>query len=309
MIAEQAILCGSSGSLVGIVSEPATRESGADHLPAVLLLNSGIIHRVGPNRLYVTLCRLLSGRGWTSLRFDLSGLGDSATRGDKLRFEESSVQETREAMDYLAETRGYDRFVLAGICTGAVVSYYTALADPRVVGALLINAQGLLDASDQAARSYIAKQKAARHYVGNSIYSYKSWLRLFSGRVDYRELFSVLRSKLTRERIEKVSKSPEAEKVQRGFRALVDRGMELFLLYSEGDPGVDELDVVLGDDQDAFRTRVNVTFRVVERSDHMFTALAKQEEFLRLTGDWLQSLSARVAVKAVNEPTVDAGMR
>ena len=296
-MAEEAVLFGASRSLVGIVSEPVSGERRADRPPAVILLNSGLIHRVGPNRLYVRLSRLLAAQGIPSLRFDLSGIGDSATRTDKVPFKESSVQETRDAMDYLATTRGCDRFVLAGICTGAVVSYHTALADPRVVGVLMINAQGLLDTSDQETRAYLAHQRAGRHYVGSAIYNYRSWLRLLSGRVDYRELLGVVRSKLVRQRIGKLGRLPEAETVQKGLRALADRGTELSLLYSEGDPGIDELNIALGEERDSFRALRNVTLRIVDNADHMFTALTKQHEFLRLTGDWLQSFGTRVATR------------
>lgn len=297
MTAEEAVLFGRSRSLVGIISQPVSGKPRADRPPAVILLNSGIIHRVGPNRLYVRLCRLLAAQGTLSLRFDLSGIGDSATRMDKVPFEESSVQETRDAMDYLAEAHGCDRFLLAGICTGAVVSYHTALADPRVLGALMINAQGLLDTSDQETRTYIATRKAERHYAGNAIYNYRSWLRLLSGRIDYRELLAVLRSKLVRQRIDSLGRTAEAEKVQRGFWALADRGTKLLLLYSEGDPGIDELNIALGEEREAFIARRNVTFRIVDNTDHMFTALAKQQEFLRLTGDWLQTFGTRAATQ------------
>lgn len=289
---EEAVLFGASSSLVGVVSEPTSLASRADRSPAVILLNSGIIHRVGPNRLYVRLARLLAAQGISSLRFDLSGIGDSPTRTDKVPFEESSVQETRDAMDYLAETRGYNRFLLAGICTGAVASYHTALADPRVLGALMINAQGLLDLSDEETRAYLANRKAGQHYVGRAIYSYRSWVRLVSGRADYLELFRVIRSKIFRPRVESLGRAPYAVKVQQGLKALVDRGTQMFLLYSGGDPGIDELNIVLGDGRDAFCAQRNVTMRIVDNADHMFTAIGKQQEFLQLAGDWLQSFGS-----------------
>src|SRR5437867_9087769 len=136
---EAAILFGASKSLVGVVTDPP---EGGTSRPAVILLNSGIIHRVGPNRLYVTLARRLAQAGFVTLRFDLSGIGDSVIRRDNVPFERSSVLETQEAMEYLATTRGTGRFLLAGICTGAVVAYHTARADQRVAGAASVTGQG-----------------------------------------------------------------------------------------------------------------------------------------------------------------------
>jgi len=107
---EEAIHFGASKSLVGIVTDPA-EDGGAR--PAVILLNSGIFHRVGPNRLYVTLARRLALAGFVTLRFDLSGIGDSVIRRDNVPFERSSVLETQEAMAYLAASRGVNHFLLA----------------------------------------------------------------------------------------------------------------------------------------------------------------------------------------------------
>lgn len=87
------------------------------------------------------LARALADAGVPSLRFDLSGLGDSDVRKDALSFEESAVAETKEAMDYLTRLRGWTRFQLAGLCSGADVAHMTAVVDPRVVGMGSIDAR------------------------------------------------------------------------------------------------------------------------------------------------------------------------
>src|SRR5438045_1954876 len=94
---EEAVLFGEFRSLVGIVTEPTTQHP---HLArqAVILLNPGIVHRVGPGRIYVKIARALAKMGFVILRFDLSGIGDSAVRHDNLRFEKSAGRETHEAM-------------------------------------------------------------------------------------------------------------------------------------------------------------------------------------------------------------------
>ena len=56
---EQAHLFGTSESLVGISCEPEQQAYLAEQ-PAVIILNSGILHRMGPNRLYVTLARTIA---------------------------------------------------------------------------------------------------------------------------------------------------------------------------------------------------------------------------------------------------------
>ena len=70
---EEVTRFGSNGSLVGILSRPMRSNR---NLPAILLLNAGLVHRVGPNRIYVRLARHFAALGFSVLRFDFSGIGD-----------------------------------------------------------------------------------------------------------------------------------------------------------------------------------------------------------------------------------------
>jgi len=291
---EDAILFGAAKSLVGVVSDPA---DGGSSRPAVILLNSGIIHRVGPNRLYVTLARRLARAGFVTLRFDLSGIGDSAIRRDNVPFERSSVLETQEAMTYLRASRGMSRFVLAGICTGAVVAYHTARADDRVLGVVLINGQGYIPESEETIHAYLATRRRRRYYLGRALYNTESWRRLVMGRVGYGDILSALGLRREGRRRVKDLPNTRAGEIAAGFRRLADQGTEMLFLYSAGDPGIEELDLILEGDVPALTAHRRVQYGVVERADHMFTALSSQEEFLLRTGEWLQEVTGSSAVR------------
>jgi hypothetical protein len=71
-VREEALSFGDGGRLFGILSEP-----GRGARTAVIFLNADANHRVGPNRLYVSLARDLAARGYPAFRFDVGGLGDS----------------------------------------------------------------------------------------------------------------------------------------------------------------------------------------------------------------------------------------
>jgi pimeloyl-ACP methyl ester carboxylesterase len=283
-MSEGAILFGASKSLVGIVTDPA--EGGSSH-PAVILLNSGIIHRVGPNRLYVALARRLARADFVTLRFDLSGIGDSVIRRDNVPFERSSVQETQEAMDYLAATRGVNRFLLAGICTGAVVAYHTARIDQRVQGTLLINGQGYIPESEEDIHTYLVNHQRRRYYLDRALYNPKCWWKLMTGRVGVGDILRGLGLRRDGMRRPKHSRNPKAEEIASGFRDLADRRTEIFFLYSASDPGIEELEVILEGKVAELTARETIRYGIVGKSDHMFTALTSQEEFLRQTGDWM----------------------
>lgn len=137
-VVEKAVALGPRKSVVGIVTEPAAVDAAAPH-PTVVLLNAGLVHRVGPCRMNVLLARELAQAGFPCLRFDLSGIGDSEPRADGLPLLEAAIADIREALDWLAATRKAERFVLFGLCAGANHALVYAGTDPRVSGMVLLD--------------------------------------------------------------------------------------------------------------------------------------------------------------------------
>ena len=128
---------GTDGHLVGLLATPES-DRAAPRV-AVIILNAGVLHRVGPHRLHVNLARRLATSGIMSLRFDLSGIGDSGHVSGAPSFTDSAVVDVKSAMDWLGRERAADRFVLFGICSGADNALATATADERVVGLVLLD--------------------------------------------------------------------------------------------------------------------------------------------------------------------------
>jgi pimeloyl-ACP methyl ester carboxylesterase len=52
---------------------------------------------------------------------------------------EQSIADGRAALDFITERFGADRFIVAGLCTGAVNAHRLAASDPRVVGACVLD--------------------------------------------------------------------------------------------------------------------------------------------------------------------------
>jgi pimeloyl-ACP methyl ester carboxylesterase len=119
--------------LVGVLTRPA----GTPAATAVVLLNAGMVQRVGPFRMYVQLARALAAEGFVVFRFDQSGLGDSpvssqAGEGRKRR-------EAAAAMDLVARETGVRRYVLGGLCSAADDAFNIAPDEHRVTGLLLLD--------------------------------------------------------------------------------------------------------------------------------------------------------------------------
>ncbi|MEF8794598.1 MAG: alpha/beta fold hydrolase [Thiohalorhabdus sp.] len=282
-------------NLIGVVSEPEETEPprGA---PGIILLNSGLIPKMGPNRLYVTLARRLARQGFTVLRFDLSAIGDSPARSDTRPFRESSVIETQEAMDFLARTRGIETFLLGGICTGAVVAFRTALVAEGVQGIAMINAQDLVTEQPAQAQAYVRERAGARYYLRTALRQPRSWGRLLAGRASYRAIASALRTRIAGSRRGRQPlATAEAAEVRQGLQRFADPGTPLLLLYAEGDRGLDELDLILGDDRQWLDRSPWIDHQVVPGADHMFTLRDKQAAFLDHLEHWAQRAAGQTA--------------
>lgn len=132
---ERVLNFGPANGLLGVLTTPS-EDRPAD--TAVILLNAGLLHHVGPNRLHVDLARRLADQGYSALRFDLSGIGDSELPDSGILDIERSRQDVIHAMDALSNL-GIRRYVLMGLCTGAYNAFRAALGDDRVVGCVLID--------------------------------------------------------------------------------------------------------------------------------------------------------------------------
>src|SRR2546422_9604918 len=274
---EEAVLFGEMESLIGIVTDPVRRDG--NHLaPAAILLNPGIVHRVAPGRIYVKISRALAAMGFVVLRFDFSGIGDSAVRHDNLPFDKSAVRETQDAMHFLEATRGVGRFILLGGCSGARISLQTACCDPRVVGAFLINLQLTEDEdqnSDQITRS------AAFYYWNFALFNLKSWYKLLTGKANYRNILRALGFQARTQFASRRKMSAESTQLAANLRMLAERGTRVTFLYAESDPQLDDLREAVGRELKQLCALGKVRVQIIPRSDHTFSSLHDQEKLLK----------------------------
>ncbi|MEE4175218.1 MAG: alpha/beta fold hydrolase [Xanthomonadales bacterium] len=106
--------------------------------PVFVLLNAGLLHRVGPFRLHVVLARRLARSGFPVLRIDLSGIGYTPKRPGPQRVD-SARKDADIVFDWLRTSCGLERPVLLGSCSGADLAHRIAVADDRVKGAVFLD--------------------------------------------------------------------------------------------------------------------------------------------------------------------------
>lgn len=277
-IQERAARFGAYGNLVGIVTPPV---GGIPPRGAFVFLNAGVVHRVGPNRMYVTAARRLAARGFLSVRFDLSGLGDSSSRRDATAFDQAAALDTSDVLSTLQREYGVDRFVLAGLCSGAVAAFRGALADERVVGAVLLNPQGFVLAPEWT--TYVAAKAHARRFWRDKLLSPRSWRQALTGKSDYRRIAAVLRDRFgSAGRQDPVVKSI-ADGLAADFRRLAERGVRFLLACSEGDFGMDYLTEILGP---RFARLDHLDTLQLPAGDHSLTLPESQLRFFEGVESW-----------------------
>ncbi|MDY6894516.1 MAG: alpha/beta hydrolase, partial [Thermotogota bacterium] len=151
-------------SLFGIMHVPDDASFNAKKI-GINLLNPGIKSRVAPNRLNVKIARRLCKEGFYVLRFDPSGIGDSAgeiSSGKKVEVwgkiqRGLFVDDTKTSNDFFVNNYGIKDLILIGNCGGAITAILTAAIDKRVGNLVLIDVPVILIGPDYSFADGIIK--------------------------------------------------------------------------------------------------------------------------------------------------------
>jgi pimeloyl-ACP methyl ester carboxylesterase len=277
-VKQEAVLFGDRRSLSGVVTYPDKPRGGA---PAVVFLSAGAIHRVGPNGLYARLCRELADHGFLTLRFDFSGIGESLPRADHMVFSQSSLLESQAAMDFLSETTGAQRFVMAGLCSGAFAAVKAAAHDPRVQGAIVLNTQTLQDGDQDDFQTYAFQRSVVRHILHP-----RTWLKVLSGRARFDGKLRILAAQLAGLfRGRRFAQS--ARSIVQRLRALTERNVQLLFIYTQGDPGLEYFRMLGEHEIEQLRKSGRLELKIIAGTDHIFSPPEARQQVQRLCVEWL----------------------
>lgn len=297
--------------LVGVLHVPPDARTDI----GVVLLSPGVKMRVGPEGLYRRLADLFVRMGFPVLRFDYYGLGDS--EGDlteeHLKDVYSHIEigrfvdDTTDAMNWMRERCGTERFLVSGLCGGAMTGLLAASRDDRIVGLHALGLTCLVSsrAADPSRYFSVGELEHLRKGYVKKLLSPSSWLRLLSFQSDYRVIVRSLLAPL-KKRARKTGGPPPAPVggVTDSQSAAADNSNPLFppaflqvlaskrpmlLVYG----GSDRL---RWDFEEKFVERYRARLeplaagyevQVVEHANHVFTFRPWQDEMLRLSEDWL----------------------
>ncbi|HYG86173.1 MAG TPA: alpha/beta fold hydrolase [Azospirillum sp.] len=292
---ETPVLFGPDHGLAGVLCEPVI-PSGADR-PTLLLLPSGAWHHIGFGRMLVLLARRLAQAGYTSLRMDISGLGDSAPRHgrrDGLLYRKNSCADTTAALDWLEE-RGSTRYVVLGTCAGAALALHTALAYKRVVGQVMIN-PGRFTLGEGFSMELAGKIES--HTPGFYLAwlgSPAAWPKLVREIIRKpRRIWEIIRA-LARRTVRRLR---PADGPQSYFRQVAARGVKTLLVYSADDVSLEELEAHFGRHGHRLKELSNVQLEFIAGADHNLTLRSAQEDFFQLLEAHLAAYKGSVSSTA-----------
>ncbi len=106
---------------------------------AVIIMTPGMLHNAGPFRMHKDLAQSLEQQGISSLRFDISGIGESLGVGAAGKSIDRAADEAIEVMDYLMQQHNIQQFIMFGLCSGADDSIQAALKDERIKGVIALD--------------------------------------------------------------------------------------------------------------------------------------------------------------------------
>lgn len=296
-------------ALFGVLTRPAGAAHGsgqaAGAVRAVLMLNAGSIRHIGVGRLSVALARRWAAEGWTVLRMDISGIGDSPARPGEPEndgYTACAQDDLARAVHYLREAFGATTVYGLGLCSGAYHLFKAAAAGVPLNGALTVNPlvyfwqPGMsLDAPTLAPHEIAGE--AARYR--EAMWSREKWLKMVRGEVKLQTLLSVMVQNQWRRQAPRVRAlarllgRPMPLDLAAELQRVARHGVPLRFVFSLGDPG---LDVLLNDGAGVLRrlqARGLISVQTIEGADHIFTDCMRRRQLADLLTVELHTLAAR----------------
>jgi len=273
---EVAIQFGPKQSLLGILSVPTLPQPDA---PTVLIPNTGLEHRVGPNRFHVELARGLATAGLTTFRMDIAGLGDSVLPPD--RGHTDTVADLRAAMDALT-AQGYgSKFAGIGLCSGAHDIHQIARVDDRLIACAFID--GYVYRTRRFWLRYYGERLISTKRYANALRRLQNLLADEPDSAGALDIYDAPPGE------DHYVRTPPMEVMRADLAAFMQRKMALCYLftgqmqheYNDRDQMLEAFPELLSYPQ--------LTLLLLQDADHTFTRRAMRQELIQLLCAWIVS--------------------
>jgi pimeloyl-ACP methyl ester carboxylesterase len=306
--------------LFGVLETPAG-ETGS---LGVVLLSPGIKMRVGPHRLYRRLADMFLGFGLPVLRFDFYGLGDSeGTLTEEVMRDVYNhievgrfVADTLDAMDWMQRHSGTKRFIVSGLCGGAVTGLLAGSRDERVAGLLALGITPLLASKAANPAQYMTSgqlDRLKRGYLAK-LMSPQAWLRLLTLKSDYRVIWKALTAGSRKPKPQAAPPPPSADDnasplFPPAFFTMANTKRPMLLIFGGSDRLSWEFEekFVARHREKLSAVAGSYAVHVVPHANHVLSLASWQQEMLDVSKSWLvKEFQRDLRVRDAGVPAVGA---
>ncbi|HID07277.1 MAG TPA: alpha/beta fold hydrolase, partial [Armatimonadetes bacterium] len=300
------------GWLRGILNSSSNSPLG------IIFLHGWSGNRAGPHQMFVKLARRLYGAGYTTLRFDFYGRGESAgeiANGTLL----TMIQDAQVAVDWLVERTNVQRCILLGICSGGEVAVGAAL-HPDVVGIVLWSTP-IFARLRERGRALRKKWGYVKEYA-RKLFRITTWRKLFAGQLQFGIILRVLFGRTDEQPMRKeesdanrVERKHEAdrksitqpadaapvealERDREQLEAILAQFMKQFakpvlMVYGTNDPDTNPATAWYRDIFESTGAPHHV--HLVHGANHSYYSVAWEQEVFDVTRTWLEQLASESA--------------
>jgi len=240
----------------------------------------------------VAMSRSFARAGYTVLRFDFSGIGDSEPGNDGLPPVESCLADLKDAIDWLERDRKSSRVILIGLCSGADHAILYGHTDPRVAALVL------MDPSIPAtARYYI-------QYIGRRLLRYRYWGSVLTARgrilsMWIQQLLYALRPSWKSRQIT-LQNLRFHNYLQECYRNAVDRGIQMLAVFT-GDSMRQTYPQQMIDAFPKVAFGSQLKLELFPGSDHTFSRESDRTKLSQLILDWIDAQNYRDVPHAIEK--------
>jgi pimeloyl-ACP methyl ester carboxylesterase len=270
-VTETATVFGSGPGLFGVLCQPA--QTRKDARPTLVFLSPGGESHVGPGRMWVSMARHFARLGYTSFRFDVSGVCESLPKwsGAKaLDRASQAIVDTGAAIDWL-ENFNCSRFILVGYCESATRAWKYSEHDDRIFAQILINPWRKFWTGIDA--DYDRDRPLFRYLAALSDWS--KWKMALKHEIPLSKISHAALSlpTLIFEHLQKsLFKMKDKELVRQIYdiRAKAEKGIETHLIFGADDTLLDELEHYFGYGFQELTNALKINIVTIEGVGHGF---------------------------------------
>jgi pimeloyl-ACP methyl ester carboxylesterase len=244
----------------------------------VLLLPGWSGTRYGPQRILLEAAQAIAIRGYTTLRIDFRGRGDST--GDPAATLDGMIDDAIAAVDWLRTEHGIARVSLVGLCSGGNVALGAASRLTDVGHVVCWSLLPFMEHKAQAVKQGTPRLALLRQYAAKLLRP-ETWRKLLRGEANVKGAVQTLAKDKEGDDAERRRKT-SARDILGDLHAF---GGQLHLLYGSRDPEAAGSRAFFEDW--CRRQRIPVDVHIIDGAPHNFYTAAWTAEVVAQTAAWL----------------------